>query len=232
METNVKKILKNDFDIIRFIYFCIYQIIYNITVILYEFDFYFERDDYTFITDKFINFKIESKEDNTYLFYDNDKYYRNKNILHMERYDKTYWIDNDIYYVKSGNIISEDNEKTFKSINDRFFPTLNIIVILNSIAKIINKFLIYNSFVSVLENKLQFLNNTGNVDKNINLNFFFYFNNNLLYVKDIWEIIKENNKQNILLIGVNLMYLFREFSSINLKIRTHNFFTKTLLCKL
>lgn len=229
MDTDIDKILTNDFDIIRFIYFCIYQIIYNITVILYEFDFYFEREDYSFISNYFINFKIELNNDNTYLFYKNDKYYRENNILYLESSDKIYWIDKNKYYIKSNNIISEDKEKTFKSINDRFFSSFNIIVLLNSIAKIINKFISYKSFVLVTENKLQFLNELSRICKNINLNFFFYLNNNSFHVKEIWEIIKDNNKQNILLIGINLMYLFREFSSINLKIRTNNFFTKLLL---
>ncbi len=220
---DLDKTLTNDYDIIKFINFCNYQISYNITTILYEFDFYFERDDFSFIYNYFKKFKIQTIDNKKIIEYNDEKYYRDNNILYMEKNNKLYWIDNNIYFVKSNNIILEDNEKTFKSINNRFFSDLNIIKILNGIVNIINKIIIYDSFVSVSTNKLKFINICTCSLKIINLNFFFYLNNNKFYVKDIWEITQENNKKNIVLIGINLMYLFREFSSVNLKIRSFNF---------
>ncbi len=227
MDKTITKILTNDFDIIKHIYFCIYQIIYNITVILYEFDYYYERNNFSFIADKYKNFTITITNNNNCLIYFDDKYYRENNIMYLVRNNNIYWLDKNIYYVKKDNIIIEDVDKTFQSINERFFIDFNFINILNSIAKIINKFIFYNKYILVTENKIKFLNNCNL--KIINLNFFFYLNNGFFYVKDIWEIIQDNKKENIMKIGMNLMYLYREFSSVNLKITSNTLSTKFFL---
>ncbi len=227
MENNKTITLTNDFEIIKYIYFCIYQIIYNITVILYEFDYHYERNNYSFIIDNFNKFTTITIDNRKYFLYGNDEYYRDNNILYMIRNNKTYWIDKNVYYVKSNDVVSEDTEKIFNSVNNRFFSKFNIVVVLNSIAKIINKFINYNNYVTFSGNKIQFLNDRGN--KTINLNFFFYSNNGFFYVKELWEIIPDIKKENILNIGMNLMYLFKEFSSISLRIKTNSFSKKLIL---
>ncbi len=230
MEKCIDEILTNDFDIVKHIYYCVYQIIYNITVILYEFDFYYERDNLSFISDNFKNFKnfsIITIDNKNVLLCNDDKYYRENNILYLEMENKTYWFNKNIYYVKSGENILEDSNKIFKSVNERYFSEFNVIKILNSMAKILNKFIVYKKYVSVSANKIQFVNECGY--KIINLNFFFYLNGESFYVKDIWEIIQNNKKENMMKIGMNLMYLYREFSSVNIKIKTNNFNKKTII---
>lgn len=207
----ITKNIVNDIDKMNLIYFGIYQIMYNITVILNEVDFYYDRNTYCFNNQFVKNMRIEIIDNIKYFTYEDKKYYRKNNILYMEKNNKIYWIENEIYYMNEINNIKIDDEKTFISINDLLFNDLNLIVVLNSICKILNIIINYKEFMTISRNKIIFNNQCKNM---INLNFFFYIDNNKFYLKEFWEFYECSNKNTIIKLGMNLIYLLNSFNSV------------------
>jgi hypothetical protein len=219
----------SDFEQIQYIYFCLYQIMYNITVLLFELDVYHDRKQYFFMSENLKNTNTQTIDGTRCLFCGDCKYYRNNNILYMEKNNNTYWNDMDTYWVKSDGVISVDPNNTFKSINELILYDFNMIKVLNSTAKILNNIVGLDKFVKIYPNKIHFINDCNCKMKLINLNFFFYLNNGSFRVKEMWEFLQFiDDKKNIILMGINLLYLLNEFSTIHIKIISNNFFLKSI----
>lgn len=217
------KYIDNEVDKIKFVNFGIYQIMYNITVILNELDFYYDRNNYNFNNYLVQNIKVETIDNIKYFNLNDRKYYRKNNILYMEKNSKKYWIENEIFYVSEENIISVDLEKTFVSTNELLFNELNVITILSSIQKILNAITNVNfrQFLSIMKNKILFYGHCYAYNKLINLNFFYYLDNEKFYLKEFWEFYEAPTKGCIIKFGMNLIYLLNNFGSVKLSFITH-----------
>lgn len=231
MDKNKSLSFSSDYEQVQYIYFSLYQIMYNITVLLFELDIYHDRKQYYFVSEKLKGAGAETKtiEGTRYFIFKECKYYRINNIMYMEKNSNTYWVDKNVHWVKSNGIVSPDPENTFKSINELILSEFNMIVILTSTANILNGIIGFDKFVIPSVNKVHFLNDCNCKLKIINLNFFFYYSNGEFKVKEMWEFLQfTDDKKNIILMGINLLYLLNEFSTIHIKIVSNNFFLKSI----
>ena len=172
------------------------EIIYNLKLL------YINVNEYETFNDPLIislQNLIKVNSDNLLLYYYNEYKFYKLNDIYYTVLDNKIISETDINYLGFNNIIS--NSK--------------IIILLNSISKIVNSISIqYKKTIEITNSDaiIKIYNSEHNIIKIISLSFFYYSKNNLLHLKQIWEFFNNIDQINILL--NNILLIINYFNSL------------------
>ena len=190
----------------------IIEIIYNLKLL------YININENEFFNDPLVadikNIQKEKIQDFLYIYKNNHIYVIKNNILYYVYKDELYYIKNNYYY-KFGNNDTTNDVINIIKFNDLIDYKSKIILLLQGINNIINKFVIaHKNFVYLLDSKLYIKNACFGIIKIINLSLFYYSENNILYLKDIIWFFNDINQ-----VGTILEYIIYLINNLHLLIK-------------